>query len=348
MNYRGAFGLQWKILAVQLLTGLAVAAGVAGGYLLAGVAGADPAQAWGVAAAAGLAALGSGAWIVFRLLHAMKLRMWDAADMAERISRGDYSVRLRSLHDDELAMLEGELDAMAENLTQAVSRLRGLSEQNRRLAEEAGRGAALEERAQLARELHDTVNQQLFALAMRIAAAAKRAAASDPQGAAELQQLEELARGAHTETRALILQLRPTTLEQQGIGSALQEYARGIASREGWEFIDEIDPAVTLRDEQGMHLFRIAQETLHNVQKHAGAHTVWVKLSQREGTITLQIRDDGRGFDATSGVRATAVGLVGIQERALALGGQFRIRTAPGEGTEISVTLPLSPESERQ
>lgn len=340
---RGTLGLQWKLavnfLAVSFLgTGL-----VAAGYQLGTAFGLSPTAALAVGAAAGLAAGLVGSAYGFMVARRMKLRLWEAGDMAGRIARGDFRVRLPAELPDEIGLLEQQMNQMARELETAVAHLSRLAEQNRALAEEAGRGAALEERARLARDLHDTVNQQLFVLAMRTAAARKRlekggdAAALVP----ELSALEELARQAHTETRGLILQLRPTTLEQQGLGPALAEYVKAAAAKEGWEAEMAIDPGVRVGGQWAADLFRVAQEALNNISKHAGAATVWVALSRDDQGLLLRIRDDGHGFDTRAGVRPTSVGLMGMQERVGAAGGTLRVKSAPGEGTEISVTLPL-------
>lgn len=341
---RGSLGLQWKLaanfLAVSFLgTGL-VAAGYYGGT----ASGLSPTAALAVGAAAGWAAGLLGSAYGFLVARRIKLRLWEAGDMAGRIARGDFRGRLPAENPDEIGLLESQMNQMAAELESAVANLNRLARQNQLLAEEAGRGAALEERARLARDLHDTVNQQLFVLAMRTAAARKRlekVGGGAVDLAPELAALEELARTAHSETRGLILQLRPTTLEQQGLGPALAEYVKAAAAREGWEAEVAIDPAVRPEGQEAANLFRVAQEALNNISKHAGAHTVWVTLARTADGLHLRICDDGQGFDTRAGVRPTSVGLAGMQERVAAVGGALRIRSAPGEGTEVSVTLPL-------
>jgi signal transduction histidine kinase len=351
MSSGGAsLGLQWKLAAVYLATSLLSSGMVAAGYLLGVKAGMDPAPALGAGVAAGVAAGLVSSAVGFGLARSLKLRLWEAGDMATRIARGDFEARLPVDMQDEIGWLAERLNEMAEHLATAVGDLRALAEQNRRLAEEAGRGAALEERTRLARDLHDTVNQQLFVLAMRAAAVRRRVEQLGGDAAAlapELLTLEELSRQAHGEARQLILQLRPTTLEQHGLGAALAEYVRATGSKEGWAMIAQIDPEIRLPGGEGENLFRVAQESLNNISKHAGAQTVWVALDRMQDGVSLRIRDDGAGFDMKAGVRPTAVGLVGMQERVAAMGGSLRVSSAPGEGTEIEVLLRLSPEGER-
>lgn len=345
MMPQGALGLQWKLAIVMLAVSLIGSAAVAFGYYFGLWLGLLPTAALTVGIVAGLLVGLAGSLIGFRVAREFKLRLWDAADMAGHITRGNFAVRVPEGSPDELGWLEAQLNRMAGHLEAAVGNLERLAEQNRQLAEEAGRGAALEERANLARDLHDTVNQHLFVLAMRTAAARKRLEkiGGNAEGLVpELSSLEELARTAHTETRGLILQLRPTNLEQQGLGPALAEYVRAIGSKEGWEVVVEIDPAVRPDSSRAANLFRVAQEALNNISKHAAARTVWVTLAQTEEGVLLRIRDDGRGFDARASVRPTSVGLIGMRERVAALGGTLRVNSAVDEGTEVAVTMPLS------
>lgn len=344
MSQERFLGLQWKLAGLYLAASLLSIGMVAVGYFAGIALGLMPTPALGVGIGAGLGVGLVSAGYGFSLARSMKLRLWDAGDMAMRIARGDLSYRLQADRCDEVGVLEEQLNQMAGYLEQAVGQLSQLAEQNRRLAEEAGRGASLEERARLARDLHDTVNQQLFVLSLRAAAARKKLEKTGGEAAApmvaELSTLEELARQAHGQTRELILQLRPTTLEQQGLGAALDEYVKAAGAKESWEVETAIDPALRLRGKEGEALFRIAQEALNNIAKHARATKVTVELSRQDGLVRLRVADNGAGFDRRAGVKPTSVGLAGMQERVAALEGQLRIRSAPGEGTEVSVILP--------
>lgn len=347
MNGQRELGLQWKLAVLYLMTGMLSAAAMALGYYMGITNGLSPASASGAGIAAGLAAGLAGSAVGFFVARGIKLRLWEAGDMASRIARGDFSARLTVTAQDEIGMLEEQLNQMAGHLETAVAELDHLAEQNRELAEVCGFGAALEERAKLARDLHDTVNQQLFALSMRAAGARRRLEKMGGEAAAlvpELATLEELARQAHGEARKLILQLRTTTLEQQGLGPALSEYIKITAVKEGWVLDNDVDEELRLMGPQAENLFRVAQEALNNVSKHARADRVTVTLERRENGVFLSIKDNGRGFDTRGPVRPTAVGLVGMQERMAAMGGQLKVRSEVGKGTEVLVTLPLPEE----
>lgn len=342
-------GLQWKLTGLYLVVGAATMAAMVLTYGVAIFLDAKPASALWAAVGAGFLISVTGSLLGFFLARQMKLRLWELGDFAERIATGDMGARLPAEALDEIGWLEVQLNRMGGQLELAIGNLRRLAEQNRQLAQEARRGASLEERAKLARDLHDTVNQQLFVLTMRSAAARKKleqiggdALALSP----ELSALEELARQAHAQTRELILQLRPTTLEQQGLGPALHEYVNATASQEGWLVVNEIDTSVRITGAQAEGLFRVAQEALNNVSKHAGARTVTIRLAHSQGGYRLRIQDDGAGFDRKAAVRPSAVGMTGMQERIAAIGGTFQIVSAPGEGTEIVVTIPAHEEAD--
>lgn len=347
MSQERVFGLQWRLAAVYLAAGLCGPALVAAGYLAGTSLGLRPLSALAIGLAAGLLVGLAGTVAGSMIARSVKLRLWEAGRMAGQIARGELRARIDTGPPDEVGWLEEQLNRMAVHLETAVIDLRKMAEQNRLLGEEAGRGAALEERARLARDLHDTVNQQLFALAMRTAAVRRRLADNNHEMTevlTELELLENLARQAHSQTRELILQLRPVTLDQQGLGAALDEYVINMASREGWEVSREIDLSIRPDGNAAESFFRIAQEALHNIAKHAGSRNVRVKLARVDDGVMLSIKDDGAGFDPGAGFRPTAVGLRGIMERAAAMGGKSHIDSAPGRGTEITVVAPVESE----
>lgn len=365
------FGVQWRLLLTHVTvaivtTVLAVSFMVLpfvrerglGGIVLAG-------------AVALLVATFGGAWIGLRSARSVKLRLREASRFASALARGDYRQRINlcqagdSEQYDEIDQLGEELNAMADSLEAAIQDLRALAERNRSLAEEAGRLAALEERTRLARDLHDTVNQQVFSLSMQAAAARRRLetataslaktgtgneAAADKGSLAEVETLlgevEVLARSAHRQMRDLILQLRPTTLEQQGLGPALEEYARTFAEAAGLQCSCRVECTGRFGLAIEEALFRIAQEALNNVAKHSGAKKVDVRLALEAPPgcagrqVVLSVRDDGQGFDPKCPVRATALGLRGLRERATALGGRTRVESSPGRGTTVEACFP--------
>jgi len=164
---------------------------------------------------------------------------------------------------------------------------------------------------------------------------------------AEMGVLEELARRAHSQIRELIMELRPVTLEKEGLAAALRDYCRGTAECEGWDTDFIIDSSLQPEGMVAETIFRLAQEILNNVSKHASPEKVFITLDREGNMIRLIIKDDGVGFDPSAPVSPTAVGLAGMHERAAAAGGRLEIDSTPGLGTTVSVFVPDRPEGGR-
>jgi signal transduction histidine kinase len=216
----------------------------------------------------------------------------------------------------------------------------GSALENARLYEQAQGKAVLEERQRLARELHDSVSQVLYSIALNAASAAALRT-SDPERAAALgRDVHELARVGLAEMRALIFELRPESLEREGLVSALHKQADAVQARHGIAVRVSVaeEPEMPLAAKEA--LYRIAQEALQNVAKHARAQTVELTLEQIGSEVILRIRDDGRGFDADRSYPGH-LGLHSMRERAAAVGGALHIQSSPGQGTSVEARLPL-------
>jgi signal transduction histidine kinase len=225
--------------------------------------------------------------------------------------------------------------------------------ENARLLDEAEGKAALEERQRIARDLHDSVCQSLFSLTLRMRAvemASERLdAAADPDGRlrAGIGTARRLAHDTLAEMRGLVLELRPGALPDLGLEQAVRQHAAAVAGREGLTVTVRGTAPDGLGDDTVENLYRIFQEALHNVVKHAAARGVEVLLGPDGGTV-LEVRDDGIGFDPS--VRAPGhLGLVGMAERARRVGAALTIDSAPGRGTRLRVELPdEGPREERR
>jgi signal transduction histidine kinase len=198
-----------------------------------------------------------------------------------------------------------------------------------------------EERRRLARELHDSVSQALYGISLG-AHAARTALDRDPQGVAEpLDYILMLADAALAEMRALIFELRPESLETEGLVSALSKQTAALQARHSiavaTELCDEPDLPLPVKED----LYRIAQEAMHNTVKHAHASHVDLRLDQTAGGVTLEVQDDGAGFDPTASFPGH-LGLQSMRERIMGLGGTFQIESTPGAGTRVSVSIPGS------
>lgn len=218
---------------------------------------------------------------------------------------------------------------------------RDISERERFQAElrrQAGELAAGEERAHLARELHDSVTQALFSMTM-VTRSVELLLDRDPAGAREqLVQLRDLQREALAEMRALIFELRPGNLEQDGLVRALKTHTSALQGRLGLPIVVESDLPGRLPLAAEEALYRIAQEALHNTVKHAKAKQVRVRLDGHDGGVRLRIQDDGLGFDPTR-IPDGHLGLAGMRARADRIGATFVCTSRSGQGTTIEVTL---------
>ena len=202
------------------------------------------------------------------------------------------------------------------------------------------------ERRRLARELHDQLGQHLTGFALGLGEVRRRLAAGDPLEG-RLDQLEELARLMTRDARSLALELRPPELDDVGLASALATYVRGWGARTG--VAGEV--AVVGRAgrevpaEVGSAVYRIVQEALTNVARHAQASQVSVILERPNGELRLLVEDDGRGFDTddtAARVRAERrLGMAGMRERAALAGGTVAVESSPGAGTTVQVRIPV-------
>lgn len=225
-----------------------------------------------------------------------------------------------------------------------LSTLRIPEEIRQALLRQVGEAAAQEERNRLARDLHDSIKQQLFTINVSTAAAQERWE-RDPVGSrAALADVRRSAKEAMVEMQALLHQLRPQALASAGLVEALREQCEALGYRTGAEVTLEMGdslPDDRLPPGGQETLFRIAQEALGNVARHARARKVHVWLGREGESALLRIEDDGQGFDP--GLEMNGMGLRNLRERAEALRGLLEIRSAPGSGAKISVRVPLSP-----
>ena len=202
-----------------------------------------------------------------------------------------------------------------------------------------------EERAKVSREIHDSVTQLSHAAAIHLDLAVDLLDGAPPRARQEVERGRDLARQAANEARRLIAGLRPETLDTRGLSGALQQEVEALRQA-GWRVdLEDGDPAVLRLDpEAEITLFRVAQEALSNVRKHAGHARVRVRLKRQNGTVHLEVRDWGRGFDPQA-VRPTAqgehVGLTSMRERLYLLGGKLEVRSGPDHGTTIRASLPV-------
>jgi two-component system nitrate/nitrite sensor histidine kinase NarX len=217
--------------------------------------------------------------------------------------------------------------------------------ENARLYAQAQQVAAMEERQRIARDLHDALTQTLFSASM-IADVLPRLWERNPvEGQRRLGELRQLTRGALAEMRTLLLELRPAALTEANLGDVLKQLGEAITGRARLPVTVTVSGAGILPPEVQVAFYRIAQETLNNAVKHAGAHAVEVTLAFHPDKVSLRICDDGCGFDP-SDIAAGHFGLGIMQERAAAIEAQLAVVSQRSKGTEVTVVWYTSKDKE--
>ena len=275
---------------------------------------------------------------------------------AGRIAQGDLTSPVGVSAPDEVGELAESLDLMRRHLqaaraaTEATNRAleSRVAERTARLGEVLRKTISdrEEERRRLARELHDETAQTLAALSIMLDRARDSLGDGSPATAARVREAKAVVARLLDETRRLILDLRPLVLDDLGLVPAVRWQCeatlgdRGVAAT-----IDDHLGLARLPSHVEVALFRIVQEAVTNVGRHAGAKHVQIELSRDEETVTVSVADDGRGFEVGpaggTGGRYDSVGLSGMAERVALLDGSLQVRSAPGAGTTVEVKVPV-------
>jgi signal transduction histidine kinase len=235
------------------------------------------------------------------------------------------------------AIITGQL-ALA--LRRRAEQARNRELELRSLYEQAQELAALQERQRLAHELHDSVSQALYGIGLG-AHTAREALKSDPEQAmASIEYVLMLAEAGLAEMRALIFELRPESMETEGLVAALNKQVVVLHARYKLTVHADLSDEPNCSTEMKQALYRIAQEALHNIVKHARASVVELRLARQENEIILEVRDNGRGFD-TKGPFPGHIGLSSMQERTTKMDGMFTIESVSGQGTCVGVQVPI-------
>jgi signal transduction histidine kinase len=275
-----------------------------------------------------LGALPVGA--VFGLLSTRRLlgRLRRLAASTAAVAGGDYQRRVAVSGRDEVAELEAGFNQMAERLAEAMATERAL----------AGAG----ERARIARELHDSISQDLFSLRL-LAGGVRRALPDDSPLYPRVEAMERTVSGAMHEMQALLLELRPVALRDAGLLPALDELCRVYRDRLGIAVEADLEP-VELDPAMEPAVLRVVQEALANAVKHARPSRVVLRVRDAGGgRAVLSVRDDGTGFDPARAAQRHGMGLDLMRERVAELGGELQLQSAPGEGTTVRIAVGPTP-----
>jgi len=273
-----------------------------------------------------------GTFLGFLTARGLTRRLHVLATTATAWGHGDFAATVYDTSPDEVGQLGRELNHMAERIQELLASRQQL--------------AGLEERNRLARELHDSVKQQVFAATMNLGAT-EVLWDPDPAGAySKLTETRVLLQQTQHELQALIHELRPAALEDKGLAKALHEYTTT------WSQHSNIPLQMRVQGERltplpiEWALFRVAQEALSNVARHSQATSAALDLLWTADTITLTLHDNGKGFDPAI-ILEKGLGLRSMRERLAALDGTLTLTSAPGEGATLQAAAPLVPQARK-
>lgn len=260
-------------------------------------------------------------WLVSR---GLRKRLVNLSAASKAWSRGDFSPAPRDRSADEIGELTRDLVGMAGQLQTLLHTRDEL--------------ARVEERNRLARDLHDTVKQQTYAARMQLSAA-KNLLTSDPPTAAEhLEAALQLNRETQQELKQIIDEMRPAALQGQGLVQALKDYAARWQEHTGIRVETTVSGERPLPLDVEQALYRVLQESLANVARHAEADLVGINLSMTSNLVTLVIADNGRGFEMDA-VSPNSLGLTGMQQRLREVGGTLKVKSILAVGTTVTAEV---------
>jgi signal transduction histidine kinase len=258
-------------------------------------------------------------------------RLRAIAAATTRFATGQYNQHLPVTATDEIGQLAAHFNQMAEQLAEHLAREKILAEQN----------ARLEERARLSRDLHDSVKQQVFALAVQVELARSLLDQDETAAREHLGFADELSYQVQQELTTLIHALRPADLQAKGLAVALRDYATTWSRQSRIEVDLSLPQTCPLPSSLEEALWRVTQEALSNVARHSQGSLVRLHLAWTEQQVTLSLSDNGQGFDVQASEQK-GLGLRSIRERMEQVGGTVLIQSTRGRGTQIVARCPLS------
>ncbi len=286
-----------------------------------------------------LLTLGMLLYLEFTGYRTMSKRLEKISSFIAVLSRGNLGQRMEVETGDDLGRMETELNQLAEKIEKQVNSLQRLAEYNESMQGQVQAAAIIQERQRLARDLHDAVSQHLFALNMLAAATLRRFQADPEQARRHLEEIADMAAKAQGEMRALLLHLHPVQLSEDPLHVGVAKLVEGLQGKCSLKFELNLEPLDISRGIEN-HLFRIIQEALANILRHANASRVKITTAKKGRDLFLHINDDGKGFDPQEGQRA-GYGLKTMRERCEEIGGTFALTSGKGQGTHISLRIPI-------
>lgn len=274
-----------------------------------------------------IVALPVGALFGWLVTRGLRKRLVTLSAASQAWSTGDFSVSPRDLSGDEIGELTRNLNGMREQLQMLIHNKDEL--------------ARLEERNRLARDLHDTVKQQTYASRMQLTAARNLLASDLTAAAGHLDTALQLNRETQQELKLIIDELRPAALQGKGLAHALKEYAARWQEHTGIKVEAVISGERSLPLDVEQTLYRVLQEALSNIARHAEADRVGLSLNMTPEHATLIVADNGRGFDANE-VTSSSYGLTGMKARLSEVGGALNVESTLSTGTTITAEVQLT------
>jgi signal transduction histidine kinase len=287
-----------------------------------------------IEAGAGALALSIPVGLAFGLLSTRRLtrRLRRLAISTLEVAEGQFAEPIPVSGTDEVAQVEENFNRMAARLSASLDAERRLAAAN----------ARHHERSRIARELHDSISQELFSLSV-LSGGLRRALPPGSPVLSAVQTMEQTAGDTMREMQALLLELRPVALGEAGLATALDGICRAHRERLGVNVLAELEPLV-LPTQVEHAVLRVAQEALANAVKHANPDLIRLRLHASEDQVMLEVADDGTGFDPDDSPGAgTGLGLRAMQERVGELGGELRIESTAGTGTVVQAMFPRRP-----
>ena len=262
-----------------------------------------------------------------------------------QVTKGDWSTRIPEDDDASFSRLYSNFNVMMQEMEHKLKLLQRLSEEQVMDYERESEAIVQEERKRLARDLHDTVSQQLFAMHMASSSLPKVLEADADRAKMVIDQLIQISHTAQRQMRGLIAQLRPIELDGRTLEEALERWFPDYCNQNGLQGKIELDLTTRLSEAKEHQCFLMIQEALANVVKHAQARHVTLSIHELGHRVLLVVADDGRGFNRNEAARAGSYGLSTMRERCDKLGGTMNIISQPGAGTTIRVHIPLYEQS---
>lgn len=272
----------------------------------------------------------------------MKTRLDSLSVLITQLANGNYESSIYFEEKDEITRIGNELNELGKKLLDQVKSLQRMADEKSELAKSAHKSAVIEERQRLARDLHDAVSQQLFALTMMSEATVRQIDKNPEAAKKQMEEVSSMALKAQTEMRALLLHLRPVHLSGEPLHSGIKKLVAELEARSPIDFQVEVEENLVLKDATEEHVFRIIQEALSNILRHANASVVTLTIRNMRQELYIHIRDDGEGFQVAQETdNKTSYGLRTMRERTEEVGGTFRLRSNPGEGTYLDIRIPF-------